>query len=123
MQILFLLRMDPTKDLRAYRDNKGVMLGGQWLSRAMLDIALAKLAKIQSEPDAEFVMSRRAASLLAADVESLSRRHIALDAMHLELSATRLTHLGYKGEAARIQSSVDALQIGSCHEITPAGGG
>ncbi|HEY2447150.1 MAG TPA: amidohydrolase family protein [Rhizomicrobium sp.] len=120
---LILLRADPTRDLRAYRNNLGVMVRGHWLSRAALDAALARLAQIQAEPDEAFAVNGRSADALVADLQKLAGRHIALDAMHLEAASASLARLGYKRDATQLEGIMTALQAGACHEITPPGGG
>ena len=51
---LVLLGADPMQDVRAYRDNRGTMVRGQYLDHASLQAALAQLATIEAEPDAVY---------------------------------------------------------------------
>jgi len=120
---LILLGADPARDLGAFRNNRGTMVGGRWLSRSLLDAALVRLAQIQGEPDAQFGVSGRTIRALIADVDRLAARHIALDAMHLTAAAEDLARLGYKEEGARLASIVALWQTGPCNEVTPPGGG
>lgn len=114
-----LLSSDPTKDLNSFRHNNGVMVRGLWLRRADIDDALSHLATIQAEADSTFTVNRKTAAKMVADVQSLSRSHIALDAMHLKESVASLRKLGYTKSAAELETIVSRLQTGPCYEITP----
>lgn len=117
---LVLLTADPTKDLNAYRDNRGMMIGGRWLSRASLDEALARLAQIEAEPDASYALNAHSAKELAASVTALSTRHIVLDDRHIGPAAESLRKLGYSTAADALAATEARLKTGPCAEITPS---
>ncbi|MGD0144419.1 MAG: amidohydrolase family protein [Rhizomicrobium sp.] len=119
---LVVLGSDPTKDLHAYRDNRGTMVRGRFLDHAALEDALARLAAIEAEPDESFRIDHMAMNALVRDVDKLAARHIALDAMRLTPAAADLATLGYTKQAAELQSAVTRYQTGPCAEITPEGG-
>jgi len=116
---LVLLGSDPFKDLRAYRDNRGVVLRGHWFARPSLDQALAQLAAIEAEPDASFALSQTMAESVANAVEDLAKRHIALETSHVALAAAQLRNLHFAGEADRLDGLVSRLQAGPCRADTP----
>jgi cytosine/adenosine deaminase-related metal-dependent hydrolase len=117
---LVLLTTDPTKDLNAYRDNRGVVLGGRWLARAPLDEAMARLAQIEAEPDDGYTISIRSAKDLAAHVTALAARHIVFDDRHVGPAVESLRKLGHSATADALEATEDQLKNGPCAEITPS---
>jgi adenine deaminase len=117
---LVLLASDPTQNLNAYRDNRGVMVRGRWLDRTTLDASLAQLAAVEAEPDDQFPVTNGRVRALLRDASLLSADHIALDTMNLADASTSLRKLGYSAAAAELDSLTAAT--GPCVEITPHGG-
>jgi len=96
---LVILDTNPLRDAAAYRANRGVMAHGFWLSREDLDAALAKLEKIEAEPDAAVDASRPAVSALVSRVKALA-------AGGFVFSAPRLTALA---DLVRVDGANDAV--------------
>jgi len=119
---LVVLGSDPTKDLHAYRDNRGTVVRGMYLDQAALASALARLAAIEAEPDTDYRLDRRTVVALLQDLEKLAARHIALDAMHLTPAAASLVRLGYAKPAAEMEAAIARYRTGPCAEVTPEGG-
>jgi hypothetical protein len=120
---LLLLTSDPTRNLNAFRDNRGLILRGHFLNRTSLDEALGRLARIEAKPDAGFRVDARTVQTLAREVSSLGARDVALDAMHLAPAIATLKRLGYVAAAATLESIVSTPSTGPCMEFMAAGGG
>jgi hypothetical protein len=120
---LVLLGADPMQDLRAYRDNRGTVVRGQYLDHASLQAALSRLATIEAEPDAAYGVSQRSVDALIKNLKKLAARHIVLDPMYLASAEVSLAQLGYAKAAAEFKTTVFKYESGPCAEILPAGGG
>ncbi len=116
---LVLLGSDPTQDLDAYYHNQGVVVRGRWLDRAALDLALARLAQIEAEPDSGFAVTDASLRALLREVSRLAADHVALDQKHLTPAAASLRVLGRLDAAARLEAIGTAPGDGACAEITP----
>ncbi len=120
---LVLLGSDPLQDLHAYRDNRGTVVRGIYLDRAALRMALARLAKIEAEPDAAYRLDKQTMNDLVKDVKTLAARHIVLDPMYLTPAVSSLSQMGYADAAAGLKATVFDFRSGPCAEILPTGGG
>jgi hypothetical protein len=120
---LVLLGSDPMQDLHAYRDNRGTMVRGIYLDRTALRIALARLADIESESDAEYRVDRQTMNDLVKNVKKLAARHIVLDPTHLTSAVSSLGQLGYANAAAGLKTAIFDYRVGPCAELLPSGGG
>jgi hypothetical protein len=119
---LVLLGADPTQTRDAYRDNHGVMVRGEWLSRSDLDAALAELATIEAEPDATFPISANGVHSIIDGVMRLAREHIVFDHMHMSPAVDALRKLGYVSAFESLARVMARLTEGSCAEVTPSAG-
>jgi hypothetical protein len=120
---LVLLGSDPARDLRAYRDNRGTIVRGQYLDHTALQAALSRLAAIEAEPDGAYGIDRRSVDALIKNVKKLAARHIVLDPMSLTPTEASLRRLGYTQAAAELKAAIFEFQSGPCAEILPEGGG
>lgn len=120
---LVLLGSDPMHDVRAYRDNRGTVVRGQYLDHASLQAALSRLAAIEAEPDAAYGINRRSVDALIKNLKRLAARHIVLDPMYLAPAQASLTQIGYARAASELKPMMSQFESGPCAEILPAGGG
>ncbi len=116
---LVLLDADPTRDLTVFHSNLGVMVRGIWLDRAALDAALRDLARIEAEPDGNFLLDAHTADAVTAEALRLSSQDIALDPKRLAPAAAALQRLGYGQAAARLMAADTDSAPGPCREILP----
>lgn len=102
---LVLLPRNPLADPLVYRDNRGVMANGRWLSRPAITAALAKVRRLFAAPANP---ASRSADRLARDVRRIAASGYVFDAAKLANAATALTKAGAVGPAGQLQALADA---------------
>ena len=116
---LLLLDSNPLEDVVAFRQNRGVMARGFWLTRDKLDAALTTLAEVQSEADLDTLISETAVGVAAEQVESLTQQGFVFDSRILTGLASTLRAEGYETSAARFETLADIPRVGPCAEPRP----
>ena len=116
---LLLLDGNPLEDVVVFRQNRGVMAHGFWLTRDKLDAALTTLAQVQSEPDQNTRVSETAVREAAEKVESLIQDGFVFDARILTALARILRAKGYGSSASRFETLADIPRVGPCAEPRP----
>src|SRR5207253_8542048 len=90
----------------AFRQNRGVMARGFWLTRDKLDAALTTLAEVQSEADLDTQISGTAVRVAAEKAESLTQQGFVFDARMLMALARTLRAEGFGDrKSTRLNSS------------------
>ena len=116
---LLLLDGNPLEDLGAFRQNRGVMAQGFWLTRDKLNVALATLAQVQSEAAQETQVSEAAVRVAAEKAEFLTHDGFVFDAAILSALARSLGTPEYESFASRLEALVDIPRVGPCAEPRP----
>jgi hypothetical protein len=116
---LLLLDGNPLEDVVAFRQNRGVMANGFWLTRDKLDAALTTLAQVQSEADQDTQVSETAVRVAAEKAESLTQEGFVFDARMLTALARTLRAEGYGTSASRFETLADIPRAGPCAEPRP----
>jgi imidazolonepropionase-like amidohydrolase len=114
-----LLDANPLLDAAAYRANHGVMAHGFWMARGDLDAALARLEKIESEPDAAVDASAPAVSGLVARVKALAAGGFVFSATRLKGLADALRASGSVEAADQLKTLVEIRNDGPCADDRP----
>jgi len=116
---LLLLDSNPLEDVVAFRQNRGVMARGFWLTRDKLDAALTTLAEVQSEADLDTQISGTAVRVAAEKAESLTQQGFVFDARMLMALARTLRAEGFGTSASRFETLADIPRVGPCAEPRP----
>ena len=99
---IVLLDRNPLADRTAYQRNQGVMVGGRWLDRALLDRALAQLADLFEQPPLSDQPDRQQMTALVGKVAEKTAEGFVFNSRTVLAAADQVRRSGDAAAADRL---------------------